>query len=138
MFGLRPIRHGQLAPTVSFFKKFSQSCCYPFERNISLPAKWCYGAPDPPVNGSAYVNSTGYRYGSVCNGSDPWSSPEWLTGCPYVGVTYTEVGAGRARYELTIYTNSTRADKLFLVVQFDSPVTNIVVSSSFTIPRMSS
>ena len=95
---------------------------------MSLLAKWCTGAPDPPVNGSAFVNSTGYRYGSVCRGSDPSSSPEWLSECPFVGAKYTDVGAGRARYELTIFTNSTRADKLFLVVQFDSPVTNIVVS----------
>ena len=96
---------------------------------MSFLAKWCTGAPDPPVNGSVYVNSTGYRYGSVCRGNDPSSSPEWLQECPFIGGTYTEVGAGQARYELKIFTNSTRADKLFLVVRFDSPVTNIVVSA---------
>ena len=97
---------------------------------LFFSAKWCAGAPDPPINGSAYVNSTGYRFGSVCRGGDPLSSsPEWLTECPFIGATYTEVGAGQARYELTVFTNSTRADKLFLVVRFDSPVTNIVVSA---------
>ena len=66
----------------------------------------------------------------MCRGGDPLSSgPEWLSECPFIGATYTEVGAGQARYELTVFTNSTRADKLFLVVRFDSPVTNIVVSA---------
>ena len=66
----------------------------------------------------------------MCRGSNASSTPEPLHECPFVGATYTQVGDGQARYELNISTSSTRADKLFLAVTFDTPVTNIMVSAS--------
>ena len=96
-------------------------------------ANWCDIPPNPEVNGTAFANSTGNKFGVVCPGTDV-EEPQPSSSCPWVAITYTEVSPGNVRYQLNVTSDTSRADKVYLKIKFDTPIDTIIVRTQHSLP----